>query len=191
MVHITFDLPPRVMRAVNLMLLLLLLVGGFIIVRGLLRPYENCEEEKKKPHEIVHVDPGDLMKEYELSQEMHNYYGHLTWQIASILVGGSIAGLALVISSRQTPKVMVSIFALAVTGGAFAFWLFMRRYGKIAEKHLERCREIEECLGMKQHSNVKEAKPPWPTGWGIVQGLCWGLMIFGIVVALCYLLPTI
>jgi len=128
-----------------------------------------------------------LLKEYELSQEMHNYYGHLTWEIASILIGGSIAGLALVISSHPQPRAIVSIFAIAVIGTASTFWFYMRRYRKITQVHLDRCREIETFLGMRQHTNVNEAKIPWPTGWGLSQSLCIGLIIFGIVIAIYYL----
>jgi len=136
---------------------------------------------------------------------MHNYYGHLTWQIASILVGGSIAGLALVISNIHRPSCVVSLFAVAVIGTASTFWLYMRRYGKITEIHLIRCREIEACLGMQQHRYVRRAgckpftvlrqdgkeekikKIPWPTGWELSQSLSIGLIIFGIVVATYYL----
>jgi len=135
-----------------------------------------------------------LLKEYELSQEMHNYYGHLTWEIASIIIGGSIAGLALVISNQpRPPSIIVSIFAFVVTGMAIAFYYFMKRYREITKLHLDRCIEIEkrlDCL-MKQHTKVKEAdeekKIPGPTGWGTVQAICIGLAVFGIVVAIYYL----
>ena len=127
------------------------------------------------------------MKEYELSQEMHNYYGHLTWQIGSIIIGGSTAGLAIVISNQPRPSGIVSSFAIVVIVMAFAFYLFMRRYREITEVHLARCREIEASLGMKQHTKVKEAELPGPTGWTIVQILCIFLIAFGIVIAICYL----
>jgi len=131
-----------------------------------------------------------FLKEYELSQDMHNYYGHLTWEIGSIIIGGSIAGLALVISNQPRPSVVVSFFAIVVIGMAIAFFLFMRRYRNITKLHLDRCIEIEERLGMKQHTKVKEAKLPWPTGWGIVQSLCIFLIVLAIGIAIYYLIPV-
>ena len=147
-----------------------------------------------------------LMKEYGLSQDMHNYYGHLVWEIASILVGGSIAGLALVVSYQPRPSMSVSFFAFAVIAMAIVFFLVVRRYREITFVHLVRCREIEARIGfLQQHRYVQRAacesfcvrrqdgreemirEIPSPTGWEIVQWLCIALMIFGLVIAIYYL----
>lgn len=147
-----------------------------------------------------------FLKEYELSQEMHNYYGRLTWEIGSIIVGGSIAGLAIVISRKPEPRFVTPIFAFAVSMMALIFLMIIRRYRVIAEVHLARCRQIEACLGMEQHIDVQKAgckrltlkrqdseeepleKVPSPSGWTIAKILCIAEATLGIAIAICYLI---
>jgi len=165
-----------------------------------------ARNEDSKP-KLSYQERMTLLKEYELSQKMHNYYGRLTWEIGSILVGGSLAGLALVISNIPRPSSVASIFTFAVAIMASIFCLIVRRYRDITRIHLVRCREIEACLGMKQHLYVEKAacksftvkrqdgeeekieKIEFLTGWDMVQILCGVLVFIGIVIALYYLLP--
>ena len=163
-----------------------------------------CLDEVKT--ELCYQERMTLLKEYELSQEMHNYYGHLTWQIGSILIGAGITGLALV--PREILPFLgmstVTIFGFMVAFMALVFLLFMERYRRITFAHLARCREIEACLGMKQHRYVQKAgyredffrrqdgvpeeiqKIHWPSGWRLVQALCVGLIVFALFLAICY-----
>lgn len=145
-----------------------------------------------------------LLKEYELSQEMHNFYANQLWQIASILIGGSITGLAILISSQPRPSTIISGFALPITFMAFILLLTARRFKAITFAHLVRCREIEARLEMKQHIYVDRAgcrqiivrrqdgeeetigKIPSPTGYTLTQILCCILMATTLWIAIWY-----
>lgn len=135
------------------------------------------------------MDHESLRKEYELSQEMHNYYGRLTWQIAAIFLGGGITGLGVVVSTGR--PILVLLFTIAFTVLVYSFYLFARRNGNLAEVHLARCRQIERILELRQHTYARQANEPrgvtiegepepiiarHPTGWRVVKILCASLI---------------
>lgn len=131
-------------------------------------------------------DAESLRKEYELSQEMHNYYGRLTWQIGAILLGGGVAALGAATSTRD--PIIAGLFAIIFTVLDYSFYRFVGRYREITRVHLARCRQIERSLGLQQHIYVEQAQteagvrisgelepirvPRTPSGWQMVEGLC-------------------
>jgi len=133
-----------------------------------------------------------LLEEYRRSQDMHNYYGRIVWQVAAIFIGGGLAALGLA-ASREN----ISREAVTILGGTFSFLMLIyyflaSRSSGMAEVHLARCREIEEELNMWQHRYAWEAshdirgveipgeiKPiivHEPSGWRLLKLLCWGLV---------------
>ena len=149
-----------------------------------------------------------LLKEYELSQKMHNYYGRIIWEIGSIFMGGGLAAIALIVSRATRPSVVPALASLAFTVLMACFYLIVRRFRNIAEVHLRRCRQIEKKLGLCQHRYVRLAarcngitidddtvkgetdrriKIPLPTGWGITQALIIGLIVVSWIIAIFFL----
>ena len=149
-----------------------------------------------------------LLKEYELSQQMHNYYGRIVWEIGSIFVGGGLAMIGLIISRTSRPSSLPALAAITFTILMICFYLMIRRFRVIAEVHLRRCREIENELGLYQHRYVRLAtytegivihdetvrdtqsiKIPSPTGWTTLQSLIIFLVIISWVIAIYFLYP--
>ena len=178
-----------------LILLAILLLGLFNIIGGLLRPYKNYKEEKPPEKD---ADPKDLMKEYALSQGMHNYYGRLTWQIGTIFLGGGVAGLGYAIGTERSEIILFATLVFTILIGSF--YLFSGRNGKLALVHLARCREIEGKLGLRQHIDAgfaskpegvmiqgKPYRAPLPSGWQIVKVLSLSLIILAWMITLYFL----
>jgi len=139
-----------------------------------------------------------LLVEYQLSQEMHNYYGKITWQIGAIFLGGSIGAYGIVISETigKMPTPLPGWFWVILLTMTLGFILFLRRFRGLAHIHLQRCIEIEEELGLKQHTYAEEAshrailirgkcqKLPSPGGWVISVSLCIILLALTVIIAL-------
>ena len=177
-----------------------ILVGGLAIVGGCLK-YKSWIESKKNPKQSERVQPdneknGNLRMEYKLSQEMHNYYGRLTWQIGTIFLGGGVTGLGVAIQAGRPVIVFAAVVFTILVG---SFYLVVRRYRQLAEVHLARCREIEDTLRLRQHGYAKQAtKPegvvvpgerepicvPLPSGWYIIQGMSLFLIVLAWIAVL-------
>ena len=151
-----------------------------------------------------------LLKEYELSQEMHNYYGRMIWEIGAIFIGGGTATIALIVSRVVAPSGTAALGSWAVTLLMIIYYLKVRRTRDIAEIHLRRCREIERELGLLQHRYVSRGGTPngvtindgtvpgrtdqrirlhYPTGWATTQYLTVGLAILSYVVGIHFVWP--
>lgn len=123
-------------------------------------------------------DYESLRLEYQLSQQMHTYYGRIVWQIGAIFLPVALAGFAFGMQSslEKGPFVLLAAFLTAL----LVFFLFSYiRLRWLAFVHIKRCEELEQELGMKQHTlqhraNEKtikiagmEIKPQCLTGWHI------------------------
>ena len=134
------------------------------------------------------IDKESLRLEYRLSQEMHNYYGKIQWQIGSILITASLAGFAFGIQ-QDLPHPQFVPLAIGLTLLLLMFFLIVRRHRWLGHIHLARCKEIEKILGMKQHTLESKAnentitigeveiKPQLITGWDINKIILFLLII--------------
>ena len=127
---------------------------------------------------------------------MHNYYGSQVWQMASFLIGGSIAGFVLILYQLPSNTSLIHLISLIFFGSlvsvlAIVFLLMLRRHRGIAEVHLIRCRRLEEILGIYQHNLVWNAqeginhdrdnrvhKIEKPSGWQILTWMSVFIIIF-------------
>lgn len=98
-----------------------------------------------------------LMEEYRRSQDMHNYYGRLIWEMGAIFVGGGLAALGLAASREKILPEAIAAIGGTVSLLMLIFYFNVRRSREIAEVHLARCREVEEELDMWQHRYAWEA----------------------------------
>jgi len=92
-----------------------------------------------------------LRLEYQLSQEMHMYYGRIVWQIGAIFLPVAFGGFALGIQQNLAKEQFVFL-ALFITGLLLFFLLSYWRIRWLAFIHIKRCEEIEGKLGISQHS---------------------------------------
>jgi len=168
-------------------------VGFLVIIGGSTKPHKNIETGSQSSKIAATPNHDLLLKEYELSQSMHNYYGKIIWEIASIFIGGGLAAVGLVASRVQRPTIVVSLIALAFTILMIGFYVMNRRWRELVEVHLSRCRQIEMLLGFRQHQLASMANAPsgvlinqgryskwiratFPSGWGTIQLLVIGLV---------------
>jgi hypothetical protein len=177
----------------------LALVGFLVLIGGFMKPHSGPSENRISANTLV-SNSCDLLKEYELSQSMHNYYGKIVWEIASIFIGGGLAGVGIIASRVERPTVIVSLFAIAFTVLMVGFYFMVRRWRDLAEVHLSRCREIEIELGLLQHQYASRANDPsgvivngkwlrasFPSGWGTLRGLIIGLVVAVWIIAAYFL----
>ena len=160
--------------------------------------YTSCPTDRREA----------LLVEYDCSQNMHNYYGRTIWEVFSIFFGGGLAAFGLVVSRSQSrPSVVPVFFALAFTVLMVGLYFANRRWREIAEVHLARCRQIEDELGLEQHSLVKKSnrpsgvrlkqetgnqwiRTPFPSGWGTIAFLAVAVTIIVWIIGLYFLIPT-
>jgi len=92
-----------------------------------------------------------LLTEYKLAQEMHTYYGKILWKICAIFIPISLGGFAVSVHQNLTnePLFVVTLVLSALLGW---FMLSARRLRHLAFLYILRCEEIEEILGLKQHT---------------------------------------
>lgn len=119
-----------------------------------------------------------LRLEYQLSQQMHTYYGRIVWQIGAIFLPVVLGGFAFGIQSDLEKNQFV-LLAGFLTALLVFFLLSFIRLRWLAYVHIKRCEEIEPLLGIKQHTLQhqanektikiagKEIKPLCIKGWQI------------------------
>ena len=91
-----------------------------------------------------------LLKEWELAQQMHNYYGNITWQIGSILIAASILTLGFASDMNHAGFAIPLAYLSMVTVVTWA--LFALRNRIIWSRHIHRAREIEDYLRQRFRS---------------------------------------
>ncbi len=86
-----------------------------------------------------------LLTEWKTATEMHNYYGTITWQIASIIVAGVIISTTLLTDIKVTmiPTLIIGIGSLLLTVVLYAFHVRNRDLGTC---HVNRAKQIETYL---------------------------------------------
>ena len=102
-------------------------------------------------------DHQTLLAEYKAAQDSAQHHDGLVWSVASVLLGGSLVLLGLILRSMEGDPVRPFIVALAILGIALTLcvWIFRHQLNDIKRQKYERCKEIELLLGMKQHQNLR------------------------------------
>lgn len=112
----------------------------------------NIDEKRKN----------ELLKEYELTQQMAIHYDQMNWQIGSILIACILIGVVAI------HKDIHSYFLLS-TLSLFVLWIWSKFYFRhkgIQNLKFERLQQIEKELNFKQHLIVKQSDQE-----GSLQGL--------------------
>jgi len=132
---------------------------------------ESKRDEEQQRKKYIN---SPLLLEYEMTQQMHNHYGRINWEIASILVAGSLAIIGFSLQSpiiTKKPVLFVGI-AVAVTLIVFAWYLLFKRISQLADIHIARLLQIEKELNFHQHEYVHNANE---RGHLIIDGKCYEL----------------
>ena len=115
---------------------------------------ELGDDEEKQRKKYIN---SPLLLEYEMTQQMHNYYGRISWEIASILIAGSLAMVGFSLQSPLMTKELFIGISVAFTL-VMTMWLSLfRRMNQLVEIHIARLLQIEKELHFHQHTYIQEA----------------------------------
>jgi hypothetical protein len=101
-----------------------------------------------------------LLVEYEKAQDSAQHHDSLLWTSVSFIFGGMLVLLGFVLDSLDKKEAksilwIVSVLGILLTVVAV---LIAFQFNRVKQFKYDRCREIEEQIGGKQHQNV----PHWP-----------------------------
>jgi uncharacterized membrane protein len=145
-----------------------------------------------------------LLAEYEAANKFVNHVDELNWQVGSILIGGSIAAVALSFNVANSQLRLAPAFVSLAGMISVACWfIYVRRGRGMTRIAIARMMMIEYSLGLEfhrylyfaDHNRPRQvtfaypfARPetiemPIPTGWGTVRLLTLGIiLVFAAVV---------
>lgn len=98
-----------------------------------------------------------ILVEYQAAQSSAEHHDTLVWTVTSIIWAGNLALLGLVLNVIDKIKLKCWLLAFSVLGIflCWSVWKFAEQFNKIKRQKYIRCVEIEEILGMKQHSSLR------------------------------------
>lgn len=103
-----------------------------------------------------------LLVEYQKAQDSAEHHDNLVGSVTSLWLGSAIfigfvlSGLA----SRQAAHYKTVLYLVIALGMFLTFlvWTWANRASKLKKLKYDRCKEIEQALGMKQHLRVGPAR---------------------------------
>jgi hypothetical protein len=105
-----------------------------------------------------------LRTEYQVAMEYAIHCTELTWQVGSILIGGSLAAVALSLTTNA--KIPIALVTSGAIVAIIAWFLFQRRNGNFAAIATDRMITIEQWLRLGLHTTsrygARQQVPPNP-----------------------------
>jgi len=102
-----------------------------------------------------------LLKEYEIAAQFNVHQDQLNWQVGSILVGGSIAAVALSFSvSNSQLKLAPALVSAAGIVAVLSWFLLVRRNRGLSGVATSRMKAIEAELGLQFECHLWTAAGP-------------------------------
>jgi hypothetical protein len=101
--------------------------------------------------------PDVLLVEYQAAQDSAQHHDNLVWTTTGIIWGSSLVLLGFVLANLTTSPLKLVITALSALGlllCAFV-WTAAVQFGSVKSQKYNRCKEIEQLLGLKQHSELQ------------------------------------
>ena len=97
-----------------------------------------------------------LLLEYEKAQDSAEHHDSLAWQVSSVILAGMLVliGFSLDHLGKQDLRFLVSLVALQGMILTVCLGWFQSTLRGIKRQKYDRCKEIEERLGMKQHAQL-------------------------------------
>ena len=130
-----------------------------------------------------------LRAEYKVASEYSNYLTNIDWQVGSILVGGSLAAVALSLTTKT--KIATLLITVAAIIAIVAWFLFYKRNHGFGDIAAQRLRYIEWQLGLGSlggglnnwlEAERVQGRVGGPAGYHIVLFLTTGLVsVFAIL----------
>ena len=109
-------------------------------------------ENQKEP-----LDNDILLVEYQSAQESAQHHDNLVWTVTSIIWGGMLVLLGLVLGNLDNSKLRLILFSLSILGIVLtiAVWIFALQLNSVKRQKYQRCKDLEKLLHMFQHTELK------------------------------------
>jgi hypothetical protein len=142
------------------------------------------EDEK----DITHPTDAELLVEYQAAQNSAQHHDTLIWSINSVVWSASLILLGLLLKSSPDRN-MIFIVSLISLLGIFLIikvWIYTSQLAELKRQKYDRCKEIEQRFGFKQHTTVI-----WKSGrqWFLYSVVMIFFIIIWLTVAWSYLMP--
>jgi len=105
----------------------------------------------KKPNKDI------LLVEYQKAQDSAEHHDKLVWTTTSIILSGMLILIGFILENLfKTPRIPI-LFFTGILGISLAIFLIVLQKGfrEIKRQKYNRCKEIEQELGMEQHVKLK------------------------------------
>jgi hypothetical protein len=134
------------------------------------------------------VDREILLVEYQKAQDSAEHHDNLVGSVTSLWLGSAIfigfvlSGLA----SRHAAHYKIVLYLVIALGMFLTFlvWTWADRASKLKKLKYDRCKEIEQALGMEQHLRVGEARSWQDYAYTILLALlfaAWAVLLVDVV----------
>lgn len=103
-----------------------------------------------------------LLAEYQAAQSSAQHHDQLVWTVTSIVWGGSLVLMGIILKSNMTGWSGVASLSLCVLGFFLALFVGLAQwqFRSLKKNKYERCKEIEIALGMMHHRNQGKKRYP-------------------------------
>jgi hypothetical protein len=96
-----------------------------------------------------------LLVEYQAAQDSAEHHDNLVWTVTSTMWGASLILLGFTFGQIGKPGLGALIIIISFLGISLSVfvWIFALQLNNLKRQKYERCRELEEELGLLQHTN--------------------------------------
>ncbi len=138
------------------------------------------DKSQNESHQIPEDVQNILLTEYRMAQQSAEHHDNLVWTVTSIVWGALIVLLGFVIQSATNKELLfyqLTASALSICLLGF-IWYHVFLLNNWKGKKYNRCKHIEEQLGMKQHLLTY----PRRAGYCLYQLMMTGFLVAWIIV---------
>ena len=131
------------------------------------------------------IEKDILLVEYQKAQDSAEHHDNLVWTISSIILSGMLVLIGFSLNFLSDPTFKSLILPIVILGILLTIflWILQSDFRSIRIQKYERCKKIEEKLGMEQHTKLKYAT-------GIQTKMYKGILIMLILIWILVLLKS-
>lgn len=98
-----------------------------------------------------------LLTEYEASQSSAQFHSGLIWTVSNFLWATALVLYGFILTQIKCAELKILLTCLSLLGIMMVVfsWIFALQFNSITNQKYKRCKEIEEILGMSQHTSLK------------------------------------
>ncbi len=111
--------------------------------------------------DTIHPTIDDLRIEYQAAQNSAQHHDNLIWSLNGVVWAASLVLLGFLLKLTPDRSYLLIVTMVSILGILLIIkvWSYTFQLAKVKRDKYNRCKEIEEKLGLQQHRTVK-----WPSG---------------------------